>query len=1218
MRIGDLFNFEDIQQVITIGKVKNEQEMVEKFVISPNLKAELFQFLEYLTGQKPEDNISVDVIGNYGTGKSHLLSFLSIILSNPDMVQYIQDEEVREEFSKINREFIVVKYELPAQDLSLERIFRRRVKEQLQKNYGIDTSDFDSRTKDLDPKELIDEILSIVKEKYPTKGLIVIFDEYSDFLKSKESYKQMLDLNFTRQIAECSISQDFILMLSMQEYIFTNPEYKDKADLINKIEKRFLKFNITSENIEDIIAKRMVTKTPNQIQDLKNQFETIKDKFSNIALDEERYINLFPVHPYLIEMFSRLPFFENRPMLMFISDHTKKMLNEEFPKFITYDLIYEDLIESEPTIKNNERVKPVIDIVKSLRDIIPKLPQQYRDRAEVLINALAIKNLVSTPDSKGEIKGGDTPEGFAENLCILPNSSFMDPPEDISTILNMLITESQGQFISHNDDNDNYFINLNKTTDYEQIINNKAANMDDLSHNNEVFVEDFLLDELVIEKTNDILYAENDKKYVLEDTVNWNERNSFRQGTLAINIGNKLSIDDTGDYLVSIKCYGPHSIDEHDLNHIIIKPEYSEEFNWSVRRLAAVNYFIKIKAHTDVMRSKRNTIIDNEVKKYFKESLQKAKIQYKTNEYSLEELGITIDITSEIFSQIKEELLGEDLVNKYPEYPKFKSDKKLSKMNIEGTINSVLKEISNKTILSDFELKSRNILIPLELYNSNNSIDVHNSKYASIIIDKVESTIKQIPISEIVEFFETKPYGMQKEITYFLLAVLLRNGNIMISKKNGKTYSASDFSTLFKSGLNIFKDLKYIKQEEGPTADAQLLFDALDLDRNLLISKKDYPLAVKSYVEKLTNIEMDITTINNQFNNIIQNNSINLPIEDIKEKIDLINKVPFDEMKIGSINDLNKLDYSKENLDNVQEAYDLISVLKSFLIDYNQFIYNGITYMEKALEYIDNDFFKQSDKEDLNKIFTESKEIINNSKKLLKYDERRPLEGKIELFKKKYKDIYYNAHENFVGKNVDWEALDEIENSITFKKLDVLSRIIPINASKFREIKLEIQTIKGLRCNIFNVDELDISYHCSCGFPQTTGGYTNIKGKIIEIQEIIPDLFNSWEREILTIVNDNKEKINQLDSNQQDIIDTIVMSGKLPETIDYDVVGAINSLLEDVEIKELNINDLFKVLTSERDTLKVDEVVDKVEDYVKSIVIDKSNARIKLIKDNGE
>lgn len=1214
MLIKNLFTFEDIQKVIKINADFDEREIVEKFVISPNLKEDLLEFLEYLKDNKPERNTSVDIIGNYGTGKSHLLSFLSIILSNPKMAQYINDDELKKEFSDVNKEFLVVKYDLVGSNLPLEEIFYYRVREQLKENYDIEIREIDLETEKKDPREILDEILFKIKEKFPNKGLIVIFDEYSDSLKSKESYKQYRDLQFTRTIAEYSIDHDFILMISMQEYIFQNPAYKDKAGLINKIEERFLKFNITSENIEDIIAKRMVAKSPNQIEDLKNQFETIKDKFPNIAIEEDRYIKLFPVHPYLIEMISRLTLFENRSILSFISDQTKKIQNKEFPDFITYDLIFDELIESEHTIKNNEMVKPVVDIVKSLRDIVPRLPSQYQDRAKILIDALAIKNLVSTPDSKGEKKGGDTPEKFAENLCMLPNSKFMDPAEDISTILKMLISKSEGQFISRDEKSNTFYINLNKTTDYEQIINNKAENMTDIGHNNEVFVEDFLLNELGFELTNEIAYAENNKKYVIKDTVNWAERNSFREGILAINIGNKLSIDNSGDYLISIKGFGPYSIDEHDLNHIKIIPEYGDKFNKSIKRLAAVNEFLKTKTHVNVMKSKKNTIIDNEVKKYFKEAISKVSVQYKTNNYSLEELGISSDITMEVFSQIKEKLLGEDLVSIYPEYPKFKSDAKLSIKNIEGTLNSVLKEISLKTILSNFDLKSKRILTPLELYKDD-SIDVTNSKYASIILNKVENTYKNIAISDIVEIFEEKPYGMQKELTYLLIAILLRNGNIMISNKNGKSYSSSDFSQLFKNGLKIFDELKYIRQEEGPNADAQKLFDILDLDKNDLTDKKRYPQALKSYIEKIDAIELKISHINNQFNNIAQNNSINLPMDEIKQKVEFINNTSFADMEISSINDFNNLNYSKENLDNIKESYELISVLDSFLVDYDSFIYTGITYMGNAIKWIDNEFFKETDKLELDNIYQESLEIINNSRKLLKSDERRPIEGKIQLFKSKYKNIYYTAHEYFVGKNVNWELLDEIRNSLTYKKLDMLSKILFINSSKFNEIKKDVLNITSLRCFSLSADELDTNYHCSCMFPQGLGDYSDIGQKINEINEDFSKLFVSWEKEIVTTVNDNKSKLDQLESSEQDIIDKILISQKLPDAVDFSLVSAVNNLLEDIEIKELNLNELYNVLTSERDTLKANEILDKVEDYIKNIVSDSDNARIKLIKD---
>lgn len=900
---------------------------------------------------------------------------------------------------------------------------------------------------------------------------------------------------------------------------------------------------------------------------------------------------------------------------MFISDQTKKIQDNDFPDFITYDLIYDELIESEHTVKNNEMVKPVIDIVKSLRDIVPRLDSQYQDRAKTLINALAIKNLVTPPDSQGEKKGGDTPEKFAENLCIIPKSKFMEPSEDISTILNMLISKSEGQFISKDEQSNTYFINLNRTTDYNQIINNKAANMDDLQYNNEVFVEDFLLNELGFEITNEIAYAENNKKYVIDDTVSWNERNSFRKGVLAINIGNKLSINNNGDYLVSIKGFGPHSIDEHDMNHIIINPKYSDEFKQSIRRLAAVNQFLKTKTHVNAMTSKRNTILDTEVKKYFKEAILNSTIQYKTDNYTLEELGISIDITSEIFSQVKEKLLGEDLVGLYPEYPKFKSDAKLSLNNIEKTIESVLGEISIKTILTDFDLKSRRILTPLELYKDD-SIDVNNSKYTSIILNKVESTFKNIPISEIVEFFEAKPYGMQKEITYLLIAILLRNGNIMISNKNGKIYSSSDFSQLFKPGLKVFNDLKYIKQEEGPNADAQKIFDIFDLDKNTLTNKKEYPAALKSYVEKINDIEVNISSINNQFNNIVQNNAINLPLDDLKEKIDIINNVSFEDLEISTINDFNKLDYSQENLININESYNLISVFDSLLRDYNNFMYSGLTYMDNAIKFINHEFFKQTDKDELNKIYQESLDIINNPRKLLKEDERRPIEGKIQMFKSKYKNIYYTAHEQFVGKNVNWELLDQIETSQVFDKLNLLSKIRSINASKFNNIKLDIQTIKSLRCNSFTADELDNNYHCHCMFPNNMGEYKDLGSKINEINEYISKLSVSWENEVLATVNDNKSKLNQLDVSEQDIIDNILVSQKLPDNVDMQVITAINNLLEDIEIKELKFNELYNILTSERDTLKVNELLDKLEKYVKNIVSDTDNARIKIIKED--
>lgn len=1218
MKIGEFFNFEDIQKVIEIESIEDEQDLVEKFIISPNLQTDLLGILEYLNDKKPERNTSIDVIGNYGTGKSHLLGFLSIILSNPEMVQYIQDDLIREEFSKVNREFLVVKHELPGLDKSLSDIFFYRVREQLKENYGVEIREIDADSDDKDPKELIEEILVQIKDKYPNKGLIVIFDEYSDFLNSKESYKQNMDLQFTRQLAECSITQDFILMLSMQENVFSNPKYKDKSDLFSKIEKRFTKINITSENVSDIVSKRILRKTPNQIQELKNQFELIKETFPNIAIEEEKYINLFPANPHLIEIFSKLPFFENRSILTFIANEAKNLMDEDFPKFITYDLIYDNLIDSDPIMKNKEDVKPVVDIVTSLRSVVPRLNNQYQERAHVLINALAIKNLISTPDTNGEKKGGDTPENFAETLFMFSNSKIISPADDVESILNQLIKNSDGQFISKNEENNTYFINLNKNVDYEQLINGAALNMDDIGHNNAVFVENFLLNELGFEVTSEIVYADNNKKYVIDDSLKWNERNSYREGVLTINIGNKLKFNKNTDYLMTIKCFGPHSIQESALNHIIIKPKYGDDFKRSIRRLAAVEKFLKIKTRPEVMHNKKNAIIDMEIKPSFKNAILKSTIIYKNQEYSVEELGITTDIVAEIFSQIKSRLLGEDLVNEYPQYPKFESDKVISKNNIEGTINNVIKELSNKERLMDIDLKSKLILLPLELYKDN-AVDVNNSKYASIILNKVENNFKNILISDIVKEFESKPFGIQKEITYLLIAVLFRNGNIMISHKNGKSYTSSDFSELFNDGLKVFNELKYIRKEEGPNAKTQELFDILELDRTLLENKKNYSHALKSYIIKYDEIISDINFIRREFNNIDQSNLIHIPMDNIKEKINIIDNAHFEKMDVKTINDFNNLDYSDDNLNGLKEAYELIHTLKLFIQDYNNFIYSGIRYMDKSLEVISSDFFNEIDKQNLYNIYDECIEIINNPRKLLKKDQRIPLEGKIDLFKEKYKNIYFTAHEEFVGNNVNWDLLEKIKNSSNFNRLNLLSKIESINNSKFTELKLEILKLEDFKCVSFNIGELDTNYCCSlCMFPQAGRIPININNKIEEIDQNISLLVSSWESQIVETIYESRFKLDQLDENQQEIIHEILNSKSLPENIDYNVINAINNLFKDIEIKEILFEDLYDVLTGHKDTLKVDELINNLKNYTNENISDVENTRIKIIKYNGD
>ena len=86
--IRDLIQFEEVEEVIKIRQEEKAQEYVEKYVISESLRSNLLHMFEVLTGPTHK---SFNVVGNYGTGKSHFLAFVAALLEHPELRSHIND-----------------------------------------------------------------------------------------------------------------------------------------------------------------------------------------------------------------------------------------------------------------------------------------------------------------------------------------------------------------------------------------------------------------------------------------------------------------------------------------------------------------------------------------------------------------------------------------------------------------------------------------------------------------------------------------------------------------------------------------------------------------------------------------------------------------------------------------------------------------------------------------------------------------------------------------------------------------------------------------------------------------------------------------------------------------------------------------------------------------------------------------------------------------------
>jgi chromosomal replication initiation ATPase DnaA len=100
MLYKDLIQFTPIESIIQLRDAEREasaRNLVQTYVISDQMANKLADLaISQIQFDRPLDNKGVLIVGNYGTGKSHLMSVLSAVAEHGGMVEDIAHPKVRE------------------------------------------------------------------------------------------------------------------------------------------------------------------------------------------------------------------------------------------------------------------------------------------------------------------------------------------------------------------------------------------------------------------------------------------------------------------------------------------------------------------------------------------------------------------------------------------------------------------------------------------------------------------------------------------------------------------------------------------------------------------------------------------------------------------------------------------------------------------------------------------------------------------------------------------------------------------------------------------------------------------------------------------------------------------------------------------------------------------------------------------------------------------
>lgn len=333
MKYSELIQFQPIESVIELrqaNKTSKARELVSTYVISGDMADRLCDLvIPQLQYAKPQDNRGLLIVGNYGTGKSHLMSAISSIAEDGEMAALVSNEKVRQAAPAIAGTFKVIRLEIGSTEMSLREIITGHLEEKLAE-WGV-SFHFPAADKVRENKTSLEAMMDVFHKKFPNHGLLLVVDELLDYLRSRRDQPLILDLGFLREIGEVCKELRFRFMAGVQEAIFDSGRFAHVADAISRVKDRFQQVKIATTDVKFVVSHRLLHKTPAQLVAIREYLTPFAKYYGNMTERMDDYAGLFPIHPDYVETFERIPIVEKRGVLQIISHAIKELVAQPVP-----------------------------------------------------------------------------------------------------------------------------------------------------------------------------------------------------------------------------------------------------------------------------------------------------------------------------------------------------------------------------------------------------------------------------------------------------------------------------------------------------------------------------------------------------------------------------------------------------------------------------------------------------------------------------------------------------------------------------------------------------------------------------------------------------------------------------------------------------------------------------------------------------------------------
>lgn len=828
MKYSELLHFEPINEVVKfdrLGENDYRQSLVRNFVFSSTYEKVIIpQLCKNLDYTASHDTYGLQIVGNYGTGKSHLMSLFSLIAENGDYLPLVQNDSARKVLGNIAGKYKVIRFELGSND-ELWNLVGYQIDLKL-KEWGVSYSILADRTPDSYADKL-SRMMAQFEVTYPDKGLMLVIDEMLSYLKGRATDDRLnRDLAVLQALGQMSDHSKFRMVFGVQELIYHTPQFQFAADMLGRVNDRYRQITITKQDVQFVVQQRLLRKNDSQKNIIRKHLGKFTEFFTDMHANLEEYVNLFPVNPSFFENFQQIKIGKSqREVLKTLSSKFEAMKDEDVPEsepgLICYDHYWTDLnvpgMMTEPDVR---RISEIMEVVnQKIEENFTGGRAKNIPLAHRIANACAVKIL---QDSLTKTNGVSV-ENLVDDLCYL-DSSVLDRDflmDKLNMVAQQIVTATVGQYFEKNEQNQEFHLRVEGGVNYEQIIKDYVETMDVDKKDSHFF--NFLVEYLPIEVEQ---YRKGFKIY--SHRIDWKSHKTMLDGYIFLGHPAERSTTQPQQnfYIYFMPIFNKAKMkhgDEPDSIYVHMD-KFSKEMKGMLELYAAAEEQIAsadssqkafYKQYKDQYAQKLKTLFQQEF-------VENTDIYYQGELQAINPKMMMGGTKDQVISNIASTLLEEYFCQQMPDYPKFTLlHTSLTKDNRQNIIKGARLRIANPS------LPNRDgdaILAALGLLQDN-LLSVDASIYALSVKKKLEDKgegqvlnrdeILHRFYKEWADDWRSNDYNIEADLEYLVLAALVAMGEIEIDYSDGTNINAANLKKIVDLPKEAFYSFSHLRRPKG-------------------------------------------------------------------------------------------------------------------------------------------------------------------------------------------------------------------------------------------------------------------------------------------------------------------------------------------------------------------------------------------------------------------